>query len=359
MSGTSVDGIDAVIVEFKSTNNFNVIETQFTPFTTELREKIIHTAFNNALLNKTSDSPLHNELATHYAEATRSILKKAELNESHISAIANHGQTVKHEPNANPAYSLQLGNGQLIANLTQISTISEFRQGDLAVGGQGAPLMPAFHNTVFQSSEPSYILNLGGIANITQLGNNIIGFDTGPSNTLLDQWINKHQGKRFDKNGQWAESGTILKDVLERLLQDPYLKLPHPKSTGTDYYNLTWLETLIPNLESYLPMDIQATLLAYTVHSVSLALKQINADKGQLFVCGGGAQNETMINALREQLNTFSIVKTDQIGIPSDWLEAIGFAWLGYCYRHNIPSNLPSVTGANESVVLGKQYTPQ
>lgn len=358
MSGTSMDGIDTVIVEFSDITNFKVLASSFTPFSDELRTKISATALNNSTLIRAEDSPLHDQLATHYARAALELIDKSKIKKQNISAIANHGQTVKHEPNATPPYSLQLGNGQLIADQTSITTITQFRQADLAVGGQGAPLMPAFHNAVFNRSDNTYILNLGGIANITCLGENVIGFDTGPSNCLIDQWINKHHDQRFDKNGEWAASGNIIESVLRILLNDSYLHKPYPKSTGTDYYNLAWLESLIPDLNSYEPKDIQASLTFFTIKTIELALTQLNAHRGEIFICGGGALNIFLIELLEQTLTNFSIKKTDVLGVPSDLVEATGFAWLGYCHLHNIPSNLPAVTGASKNLVLGQKYSP-
>ena len=359
MSGTSVDGIDAVIVEFESAAKLRVIETEFTPFSSSTRNDINKTALNNPALKKNEDSNLHFILAKYYAEASLSILKKAGLKINDIAAIANHGQTVKHEPNASPPYSLQLGCGQLIANLTGAQTITQFRQADIACGGQGAPLMPAFHKAVFGNSNNTFILNLGGIANITRLGDPIVGFDTGPANTLLDQWIGKHQKQRFDQDGEWASSGKVNEELLSRLMIDKYIHLPFPKSTGTDYYNLNWLSTLISDLNTYAPNDVQATLLSFTVKTVQLALEQLNVSSGDIFVCGGGAQNLVMMSSLQKSLPEFTVRKTDDIGVPADWVEAVGFAWLGYCYLNNIPSNLPTVTGANSQVVLGENFLPE
>ncbi len=358
MSGTSVDGIDAAIVEFESVTKLTVLETEFTPFPTKLRAQINQTALNNSALKKNEDSALHNKLAQHYAQASLSIIEKAGLNKQDIAAIANHGQTVKHEPNASPPYSLQLGCGQLIAQQTGIQTITQFRQADLANGGQGAPLMPAFHKAIFKQSDSTFILNLGGIANITRLSETVIGFDTGPSNTLLDQWIEKHHGKRFDHNGEWAASGKVDVKLLSQLIQDDYLHKPYPKSTGTDYYNLAWLMAQVSDIANYAAQDIQATLLAYTSTSIKLALDQLGADKGEIFICGGGAQNPELMRSLQQILPEFLVRKTDELGVPSNWVEAVGFAWLGYCYRHNISSNLPSVTGAKTSVVLGQKFEP-
>jgi len=364
MSGTSVDGIDAALVEFKSSSELSVVETDFTPFGPELKESINQLALNNSLLNQESDIALHAKLADHYAEASFKLIAKAGVNAVDISAIANHGQTIRHEPNAKPPFSLQLGDGQKIANLTGINTLTQFRQADLAAGGQGAPLMPAFHRALFAGSQdPTYILNLGGIANITWLGDgiindNVIGFDTGPANTLMDQWAQQHLNKSYDENGQWADSGKVIKSVLDRLLNEPYFSSNYPKSTGPDYFNLDWLNEHIENLTDYAPCDIQASLLMLTANTVALGIKQISAGTGRVYVCGGGAKNQTLLTALGNELAGFEIKLTDELGIPSDWVESVGFAWLGYCCLHNIDSNLPSVTGAKRSVVLGEVYKP-
>lgn len=364
MSGTSVDGIDASLVSFQSDSDLEVIDNLFTPFDDDLRAQIIHTALNSNELERCDDSPLHSSLAAHYAHASLELIKKAGVLKDDISAIANHGQTVRHEPNAAAPFSLQLGDAQLIAQHTGIRTIGQFRQADLAAGGQGAPLMPAFHKAVLdrsngQVTEPGIVLNIGGIANITRLGEPVIGFDTGPGNTLLDQWIERHQQQPYDADGAWAKGGTVLEPVLNSLLKDPYIAQAYPKSTGTDYFNLTWLSERAGDVNKYQPQDIQATLLAFTVKSIAQGLSQINSEQGRLYVCGGGAHNKALMKQLRIELPNFSVMPTDELGVPSDWVEAVGFAWLGYCRLHNIPSNLPNVTGANSHVILGEIFEPK
>jgi len=363
MSGTSVDGIDAALIEIRSTSDIRVIETQFTPFTNSLRSSINKVAQTNSELNNCEDSPLHTELANHYANASLSLIKKAGVSRSQIKAIANHGQTVKHTPNTIPPLSLQLGDPQSIADLTRITTVGHFRQADLMAGGQGAPIMPAFHQTILSSdkSKKRYVLNIGGIANITQLGDAVIGFDTGPGNTLLDQWITQHQNKKYDHDGQWAKSGTLIPKMLEALLNDPYFSQPFPKSTGPDYFNLNWLHNRYQNAEKHKPEDVQATLLSLTVTSIAQCIKSITSENetSEVYICGGGAHNTFMLNELQALIPHISIDTTESIGIPADWVEAVGFAWLGYCALHNITSNLPSVTGAKEKVVLGELFTPR
>ncbi len=352
MSGTSVDGIDAALVRVSTEHSVEVIETLFTPFNESLRQQINQIAFSNEI-ERCEDSDLHQILAEHYATASLNLIQKSGFEKSSINAIANHGQTVRHEPNAENPFSIQLGDPQQIADATGIITIAQFRQADLAAGGQGAPLMPAFHSAVFGGSM-RYLLNVGGIANITQLSETVIGFDTGPGNTLMDQWIQHSHGKAYDANGEWAAKGKVQPDLLNRLLDDPYFSQPYPKSTGPDYFNLAWLG----DVSAYQPCDVQATLLELTVSSIVGEIRQLGNIPGEIFVCGGGAHNQTFMRALASHLPNFTVRKTDDLGIPSDWVEAAGFAWLGYCRLVGIPSNLPSVTGARETVVLGDVFLP-
>lgn len=354
MSGTSADGIDAALVEFSSYDKLNVIETQFTAFDTSIRNAINELVFE-ASIDSPEQTPLHTQLADYYAQASLSLIKKSAHQASDISAIANHGQTVRHEPNAQPPYSLQLGDGQLIANQTGITTITQFRQADLAAGGQGAPLMPAFHKALFNNQ--ALILNIGGIANLSHLYEPVIGFDIGPGNTLMDQWIQQHKNKPYDSQGTWADSGKVVDDVLTVLLGDPYFSQAWPKSTGPDYFNLAWLYNQVPKLNDYRPQDIQATLLALTTRTICDQIKKFSHCRS-LYLCGGGAHNTALVQALKNGLPAHTIEQTDTLGIPIDWVECVGFAWLGYCKLHNINSNLPNVTGASNSCVLGQMFTP-
>jgi anhydro-N-acetylmuramic acid kinase len=362
MSGTSLDGIDTSLVEFESTFKFTVLETHFTPYSEELRQRINHTAQNNDALFSNEDHELHIDLAPIYANACKELLIKSGFSKSDVVGIANHGQTVKHEPSAPRPYSLQLGDAQILANLSEMTVFSQFRQADLAAGGQGAPLMPAFHSAWLGSSfdryESVFVLNLGGIANISKLGQPTLGFDTGPGNVLLDQWIEKNHNKQFDINGDWASTGTVNQSLLANLLQDPYFALNYPKSTGTDYFNLDFLYRIEPKLDQFNSADVQSTLVSLTAHSIASEVERFGSI-GVIYVCGGGARNSALLNVLDQRLNTYKIETTDTIGLPSDWVEAVGFAWLGYCCHNKINSNMPSVTGAQASVVLGETFHPQ
>lgn len=358
MSGTSADGVDAALVEFQSAHSVSVIETEYTPFSNALRSSINELAHHPERIQQREDSPLHTELADVYANASIALLKKAGTAAHEVACIANHGQTVRHEPNANPPFSLQLGDPQRIANLTGLPVTANFRQADLIAGGQGAPLMPAFHSALFgqkKGSRHSVVLNLGGIANITKLDNPVLGYDTGPANTLMNQWIDKCLGKPFDEDGNWAASGSIIPSLLERWLSDPYFQLSAPKSTGPDYFNLKWMG----DVAKHKPEDVQATLLQLTVESIANELNRSEEEEGNLYACGGGASNAHLMTQLARALPRYQVQKTDELGLPADWVEAAGFAWLGYCKLNKLNSNLPSVTGASEAVVLGEYFEPQ
>lgn len=363
MSGTSVDGIDATLVEFQSQQQLKVLNTLFVPFNDELKFRINQLAQSRSGLDMSEVNLIDTELATRYAHACEQLIKQSGKSSSDIVAIANHGQTVRHEPDATPPFSVQLGQTQRIADLSGITTIGQFRQADLALGGQGAPLMPAFHLNVFGRKDPNaLILNIGGIANLTQLSKvankgEAIGFDTGPGNTLLDQWINKCKGSSYDHDGEWAASGTVIGALLNELLEEPYFCAAFPKSTGPDHFNLAWLEQFAGSLD-YSQQDIQATLLQLTISTVSNSINKLGADHSNLYVCGGGARNGAMMSALAEALPNLSVQVIDALGIPADWVESVGFAWLGYCHLHGFTSNLPSVTGASRAVVLGESYQP-
>lgn len=368
MSGTSIDGIDAALVSFESAEQLTVVDKLFCEFSDDIRQQINHAAQNNSALFRNQDSELHNSLAPVYAKAVEQLIAKSGIAREQISGVANHGQTVKHEPNAKPPYSLQLGDGQIIADLTGITTYSQFRQADLLAGGQGAPLMPAFHNAIFndKSSDDAFngdtfIVNIGGISNISRLGPKVVGFDTGPGNVLLDQWIERDSGKPYDADGAWGASGNVNSELLAALLKEPYFSYAHPKSTGTDHFNLEWLERAYPKIDKISAADVQATLALLTAQTIASAIKELNsgARDARIYVCGGGARNQLIMQDLKVLLGEQNVAPSDTLGIPADWVEAVGFAWLGYCCKHSIKSNLPSVTGACEKVVLGERYLPR
>lgn len=366
MSGTSADGIDAALVKFQDAQQIEVICTLFSAFPKSLQDEINRLAYGNAI------DPEHEAakkmdalLADRYARAAIQLIAASGIDPKQVAAIANHGQTVAHRPDAKRPESIQLGDPQKIADLTGLPVIARFRQADLAHGGQGAPLMPAFHQAISTNNEAaSLVLNLGGIANITAINcpdlAEVVGFDTGPANTLLNQWINRVKGIEYDSNGQWGASGVIDQELLDSLLAEPYFDRDFPKSTGPDYFNLDWLQQRMPQeLGHYRTQDVQATLVELTALSIAKAIQQLKVHSGKIYICGGGVHNHHLLSRINSALPEFELSSTSDLGVPPDWVEAAGFAWLGYCNLKQLTSNLPSVTGASKKLVLGEQFLPQ
>jgi anhydro-N-acetylmuramic acid kinase len=363
MSGTSLDGVDAVVAQFAP--HPRLVETHFLPYGSTLRQQVL--ALQHPSENELENATLlGNTLAKLYAQTVRELLDKASLPIKKVRAIGCHGQTIRHQPNmhGNIGFSLQIGNAPLLAELTGITVISDFRARDVAAGGQGAPLVPAFHAEIFASDQKNRaILNIGGIANLTYLPNHqqknraIFGFDTGPGNMLLDAWINTHLNLEYDKNGAWASTGKIIPTLLDSLLQDHFFALPPPKSTGRDLFNQFWLAHRLKNT-NFAPQDVARTLVEITAQTIVDALFQYSDDVDELYVCGGGAHNHLLMQAIEAQMQTkFSgnipVKFTDAFGIGVDWVEAMAFAWLAKKCLAAETANLPAVTGAKGARILG------
>jgi anhydro-N-acetylmuramic acid kinase len=353
MSGTSLDGIDAALVDL-SGEHPQLIGTHFQTYQPALKEALL-------ALHHPAPDELHqaqiiaNQLAREYAGATHSLLKKNGISAGQVQAIGCHGQTVRHRPEH--GYTIQLNNAALLAELTRIHVVSDFRSRDIAAGGHGAPLVPAFHDKVLRHADiHRVILNIGGIANLSDLPCNgtTTGFDTGPGNLLMDAWIAKHQGKPYDKNGAWAASGKVIPALLQKLLAESFFLAAPPKSTGRDLFNLTWLESHLNGNET--PADVQATLLALTGNSIATAIQSFCKGAQEIYLCGGGAHNVALISHLQNALPQCLIQKSEVLGIDADWMEAIAFAWLAQQTLHLRPGNLPAVTGARHPCVLGAIY---
>ena len=295
-----------------------------------------------------------------FANAALELMEKAGATAESVRAIGSHGQTVFHGPKGDHPFTMQIGDPNVIAAMTGVTTVADFRRRDLALGGQGAPLVPAFHAAVFASSdEPRAVLNLGGIANLTLLipGSPVAGFDTGPGNALMDAWVRRNLGRKHDHNGEWAASAEPDRDLLSVLLQHEYFRRTPPKSTGVEEFNLAWLQGELDRLKSTLsPAAIQSTLCALTARTVADALKLACPTPGGLFLCGGGAHNRTLVLRLRDALPDWRLSATDGLGIGVDWVEAAAFAWLASRTLAGQPGNLPSVTGASAQTVLGAIY---
>jgi anhydro-N-acetylmuramic acid kinase len=363
MSGTSLDGIDAVLAELGPNGETQLRGAVSAPFAPLLRQALL-------ALQTPGDNEIHREhlaanaLAMAYAEVVQQLLTKSKRHPSEISAIGAHGQTIRHQAGSNNAlaYTHQTLNPALLAELTSIDVIADFRSRDLAAGGHGAPLVPAFHAQQFASDKNTAVLNLGGIANLTLLPQkgDVTGFDCGPGNMLMDAWITKHQGKAFDQDGAWAAQGAVNDSLLERMLADPFFAKGPPKSTGRDDFHLQWLEKQLGD-NSLKPEDVQATLLHLTVTTALQSIQAYAPQTELLIVCGGGVNNTALLNSLREQARVMfkhglEICSSEANGVDPQLVEALAFAWLAWAHKTKRPANLPAVTGASGPRILGACY---
>ena len=359
MSGTSMDGIDIALV--------NITEKKVTSIASDCYPMPAHLKQLLLTLCETKQTSLQNLgeidhiLGQLFADSINQFLKDNQIKKHQITAIGCHGQTIYHAPSGANPFTMQIGDANIIAAKTGITTIADFRRKDMAYGGQGAPLVPAFHKAVLQDPHINrVILNIGGISNITVLIPQypVIGYDTGPGNVLLDGWIKEQLDKNYDQDGIWAKTGNINQDLLDYLYKENYFQMPAPKSTGRELFNLPWLHNKLAgfNLDA---QDIQATLVALTALSISNEIKKLSIENGlpcELLVCGGGAKNPLLMERLTRLLPSWTVLTTDTKGIKGDDMEAIAFAWLAYCKINNLPSNIPEVTGASQAVSLGVIY---
>ena len=362
MSGTSLDGIDAVLAKIGRNGEASTLESISTPFSPELRQTLFE-------LQSPGPNELHREkqagnaLALAYADAVDQLLQKAKLKPSDINALGAHGQTIRHQPDLGEmAYTHQTLNPALLAEKTGIDVIADFRSRDLAAGGHGAPLVPAFHAQQFVEEKNLAILNIGGIANLTLLPRNgeVTGFDTGPGNMLMDAWIYQQQGSTFDENGQWALQGKVNKVLLTKMLSDSFFAKTPPKSTGRDDFHLAWLQEKMGS-EDINAEDVQATLLHLTAQTVLESLMNHAPQTQKLIVCGGGARNHALMNLLKVKSEDFfkrtlEITTSDSAGIDPQLVEGLAFAWLAWAHKEKRPANLPAVTGAKGPRILGACY---
>ena len=360
MSGTSLDGIDAVLVDFgaDTASRPQAMAHRHRPFDAGLRAELL-------ALNSPGDNELHraalaaNGLALAYAESVSEVLAAAGLDAAQVRALGAHGQTVRHRPREfdGHGYTLQLLNGALLAERSGIDTVCDFRSRDLAAGGIGAPLVPAFHAALFaRDGHVGAVLNLGGIGNLSLLRADgaVSGFDCGPGNALMDDWCQRHTGAAYDDDGRWAASGRVDPDLLARLLGDPFFALPPPKSTGRDLFHRVWLDAALAACASPLAAaDVQATLAELTVSAAVQSLRREAGDSTELLVCGGGAYNGHLMRRLAASLPDVRVASTASAGVPPDQVEALAFAWLARAFVERQPGNLPAVTGARGPRVLG------
>ena len=362
MSGTSLDGVDVVLVDF-SNQQAKLIASHNHEIPSSLKQRIVKTIHPSWLGSLEEIGLLNQQLGELFADAVNTLIQRENIDRNSISAIGSHGQTLWHQPYGKHPFSMQLGDASLISEKTEVTTIADFRSRDIAAGGQGAPLVPAFHQKLLSHKDKNrVILNIGGIANITILphstsGKAANGYDTGPGNGLIDAWISSHSDITYDRNGDWGRSGKIIPDVLSLLLSDNYFaKLP-PKSTGKEAFNLEWLKEILGDrLTSEKAEDIQATLTELTARSIADSVSNHCDDNNhfnELYVCGGGFHNLLLIERLQHHLPNTIIVSTAELGIDPDWMEAIAFAWLAKQTLDGNTSNLPEVTGAKGKRILG------
>lgn len=360
MSGTSADGIDAALASFEPSLQFVAGRTY--AWEPTLREKLVALGQGGNIESLDELGELDVQLAQCFADAALRLLADFGIDKSRVAAIGSHGQTVRHRPHAPAAnrrfpFTMQLGDGNVIAERAQLTCIADFRRRDVAAGGQGAPLMPAFHAAMLASQdEDRAALNLGGIGNFTLLPKHgdVRGFDTGPANALLDAWCELHTGKSFDANGEFAAIGARDDALLARLLDEPWFALPPPKSTGREQFHLRWLESKLRGDEK--PADVQATLLELSARTIADALRAHQPHTQRVMACGGGVHNAALMARIAANLPNVIVESTAAHGLDPDFVEAMGFAWLARETLHARPGNLPSVTGAKGLRVLGAVY---
>ena len=400
MSGTSCDGIDAVLVEFVD-ENFTILATDYFAYPQAFREDLLSLysrSISGTSMQSADDLLDHIAYCEHYlasysADLVANLLRKAHIDSSSVEAIGFHGHTLRHRPDSQaravstssfsssaykPPYTWQIGDPNLLAELSGIRVVADFRRRDIAAGGHGAPLTSAFHLACFQDYAPCVmVVNIGGIANLTAIhsvalqsqSRSVLGFDTGPGNMLMDAWIARCLNKSFDQGGQWARSGKPIASLLTTMLQEPYFQQPYPKTTGRELFNLLWLDRYLT--DNYYQEDVQASLLELTVISIKQAIYQALArffpgtltpdltslaGKTRIIICGGGAFNDYLLNQLAEVLDPLPLCTSQDYGIAPDKLEALAFAWLARQTLSALPANLPEVTGARGQRVLGAIY---
>lgn len=354
MSGTSLDGLDFALIEQE--DQTTLLATHYEPMPQQFQQELL------ALCSSGPDELARAAIAEQAwaklaADGIGRLLHAAAIDAAAIRAIGSHGQTVRHEPNR--GFTIQIGNPALLAELTNISVVADFRRRDVAAGGQGAPLVPAFHEAIFgDPTRVRAVLNIGGFSNLSLLqpGEAARGFDCGPGNVLMDSWIRHQQGQQYDRGGAWASTGRVNALLLDQLLSDSFFATTGPKSTGRELFNLSWLETHLAPFPTISPEDVQATLLELTARSICESLLASQPNAQDVLVCGGGAHNTALMNRLVTLLPGCEVTSTGAYGIDPDWIEAMAFAWLAHCCIEGIPTNRPSVTGARGLRVLGGIY---
>jgi len=356
MSGTSMDGIDAILVSFPD-RQIQIHATHSAPYPDDIRERLANLSQNRGSPDELGE--LDHLVGALFANAAVELLNTSDFTIEQIRGIGSHGQTIRHQPDGSAPFTLQIGDPTLIAERTGINTVADFRRRDLAAGGQGAPLVPAFHKAFFaDTNEDRCILNLGGIANLSHLpaggSQPVTGFDTGPANSLMDAWCRHQTGQAFDKDGAWADEGQVNQSLLTDMLSDAYFQRQPPKSTGTEKFNLGWVQTTLARHPNVTAEDVQRTLLELT--AITVAQQLPNRPEMTVFVCGGGTRNPVLVRELQRTCSPYTVKTTASIGLDPQWVEPSAFAWLARQTLAGRPGNLPEVTGAKGERILGAVY---
>ncbi|MGB5589962.1 MAG: anhydro-N-acetylmuramic acid kinase [Gammaproteobacteria bacterium] len=359
ISGTSMDAIDAVLASFPE-GGCEIHATHSHAMSEETLAALRHLVAHPKEAGLHRLGMLDTALGREFAAAALALIDSSKVSPDQVHAIGSHGQTVYHSPASEAPFSMQIGDPNIIAVDTGIQTVADFRRRDIALGGEGAPLVPAFHQAMFSDPvEPHAVLNIGGIANVTVLrpGTAVAGFDTGPGNTLMDAWIRLNRGKPYDADGGWAASAEVDESLLNAFMAHPFFARPWPKSTGIEDFNMEWLQRILDQLsQPREPETVQATLCRFSARTAAQAIDRACPEPGKLFLCGGGAHNRTLVSQIGEELPGWQIESTDALGIGIDWVEAAAFAWLAYRNLAGLPGNLPDVTGASRKAVLGNVF---
>lgn len=362
ISGTSMDGVDAAVVAFDDSGagrSAEIVAATCHPYAPELRRALESAVAQPERCDIDMLCTLDVQVGGAFAAAALRLMMSAGIDAEEIRAIGSHGQTLRHRPDAATPFTLQVGDPNVIAARTGVTTIADFRRRDLALGGQAAPLAPAFHGWLFTGGHgETAVVNIGGIANITLLAGDVrLGFDSGPGNTLMDGWIRRHRDRAYDEDGGFAGQGQIDALLLEACLHDPYFDLAPPKSTGREYFNLDWLDQRLEALPAQpAPADVQATLLEVTARTITDALRRHAPDCRRILVCGGGSHNGGLMTRLAELSPKATVGTTGDAGLDADWVEAAAFAWLARETLAGRPGNRPAVTGAAAPAILGGVY---
>ena len=357
MTGTSVDAIDIAALSIDH-ESYKLLNAKSYPFPENLKNKILEYSRNQENIDDNKTRSLGDQLAHVYAKSIEAFIDESHLKKEAINAVGLHGQTISHNPDDQNPSSTQIGNGEIVAKTTGLIVVNDFRRADIIAGGQGAPLAPLFHNRFFgEANKIRAVINIGGIANISIFGKELTGYDIGPGNVLMDSWCREIKSRDFDENGRWAERGKLNQILLDKLLEDEFINRRPPKSSGTDYFNIKWINGKLEQFDFPInDTDIQRTLAEFTANIIAAAIKS-HSDIDQIAICGGGAENNFLMELIREK-SSYEVVKTDCWGMHHEWVEAAGFAYLAYLRVNDIPVDTSSITGSNGMVKLGDIQKP-